>query len=762
MILLLILLGAVWAALIIIFLIRIHSSKKKIGEADERLQLMLDAAPMCCELWNKDQKVLACNEEAVRLFESSSRQEFCERFFDLCPERQPCGRLSSEMAAEAISKAFDTGFQRFEWVHRKLNGELIPSEVTLVRIKYKGEYVLVGYILDLREHYRMLDELRLARDAAEKASSAKSSFLANTSHEMRTPMNAILGITEILLSDKTLSTGIREALNKIYNSGDLLLGIVNDILDLSKIEAGKLELSPAPYQVASLINDTVALNMLRIGSKPVEFRLSVDKDIPSTLIGDELRIKQILNNLLSNSIKYTIKGTVKLSVSVATESEDKKTESPVSGKGSETTIIFTVCDTGQGMTEDQVEKIFDKFSRFNKEVNLAIEGTGLGMDITHNLVKMMNGKISVDSKVNMGTVFTVHLPQERAGSEVLGLEVAQSLQNFELYDAKQLRRAQIVYESMPYGSVLIVDDVETNLYVAKGLLTPYGLSIDTAGSGYEAIEKIRNGKVYDIVFMDHMMPKMDGMEATGEIRKLGYTHPVIALTANAVAGQADVFLANGFDGFISKPIDIRKLNEVLKKFVRCRQVIKTGEATQQSIDPQLAGFFVRDATKAISALEQILQKNGVYEDEDIALYTINVHGMKSCLANIGENELSALAAKLEKAGKDLDFALIENETPAFLGKLQSIIGKLTSPKKAGENGDALNADPAYLREKFMVIMEACEEYDRNTVKAVLAELEPKKWPSALKESIDIMTEQLLIGDFDGVSATAKTIIDMTL
>jgi CheY-like chemotaxis protein len=236
------------------------------------------------------------------------------------------------------------------------------------------------------------------------------------------------------------------------------------------------------------------------------------------------------------------------------------------------------------MTQDQIQKLFDEYSRFNLQTNRVTEGTGLGMSITKNLIELMDGSITVESEPGKGSTFTVHIPQGIAGSGVLGAEVVENLRQLRFTSILQMKKAQaaqIVREPMPYGKILIVDDVETNLYVAKGLMAPYGLSIDTVESGYETIDKIKAGKVYDIIFMDHMMPRMDGIEATREIRKMGYTQPIIALTANAMAGQAEIFLMNGFDDFISKPIDLRQLNMALNKHIRDKQPPEVLEAARK-------------------------------------------------------------------------------------------------------------------------------------------------------------------------------------
>ena len=423
----------------------------------------------------------------------------------------------------------------------------------------------------------MAQQLMAATQAAQTASQSKSAFLANMSHEIRTPMNAILGITEILLHQETLSPVIEEGLEKIHNSSNLLLGIINDILDFSKIEAGKLEIVSAPYQVASLIHDTAQLNMMRIGSRPIEFVLQVDENTPANLIGDALRIKQVLNNLLSNAFKYTNTGKVMLSVSYesampASRHKSRNGTQHNDGTNSnDVTLVLSVQDTGVGMTEGQQKNLFQEYFRFNLESGINVEGTGLGLSITQRLVNLMGGNIQVESKHGIGTLFVVQLPQKTVGCDVLGKEVAEQLRQFRLNQAESVQRVQVIRTMMPYGRVLVVDDVKINLYVAAGLLKFYQLRIDTVMSGREAIDKIKNGEVYDIIFMDHMMPEMDGIETTQYLRDLGYVNPIIALTANAVMGQSEMFLQNGFDDFISKPIDVHRLNDVLNKYVRDKQ-----------------------------------------------------------------------------------------------------------------------------------------------------------------------------------------------
>jgi signal transduction histidine kinase/CheY-like chemotaxis protein/HPt (histidine-containing phosphotransfer) domain-containing protein len=607
-------------------------------------------------------------------------------------------------------------------------------------------------------------ELQLieAKEAAEQSNRSKGIFLAHMSHEIRTPMNAILGISEIQLQNRALPADTEEALRQIYDSGSLLLNIINDILDFSKIEAGKMEIVPAKYNIPSLINDTVQLNLLRYESKPIEFKLDLDANTPFELYGDELRIKQILNNLLSNAFKYTDQGEIKMSVCAEP------------GNNETVTLVFQINDTGQGMSEDQLEKLFDEYTRFNMKTNSSITGTGLGMSIVKCLVELMGGEILVESKRGEGTTFTVRLPQENTGSAVCGAELADNLRNFRFHRTPNSKKAQIIREYMPYGSVLVVDDVASNLYVAKGLLTPYGLRIETAVSGTEAIEKIKSGNVYDIVFMDHMMPIMDGMEATKIIRGMGYTRPVIALTANAVIGQSDIFLANGFDGFIPKPIDSRELDAALNRFIRDKQPREVIEATrreQRQREAEKSGtpvpktediseigkYFVLDAENAIKVIEETYAK--LPDVRAVNSYVTAVHGMKNVLANIGEAELSSAARRLEQAGNERNIAVITEETSAFTGALMSLIDKY-KPENNDETTEISGEDTVYLRNKLNEIKTACEAFDVATAKEALDNLRRKAWPRYVNETLDEISVHLLHSAFKKAAAVAENTAKM--
>jgi signal transduction histidine kinase/CheY-like chemotaxis protein len=614
-----------------------------------------------------------------------------------------------------------------------------------------------------------------AKYAAETATKAKSDFLAQVSHEIRTPMNAIIGIAQIQLQKNNLPEEYAVAFEKMYSSGNSLLGIINDILDMSKIETGKLELNPIEYDIPSLINDAVQVNIVRIGSKPIKFTLDLDKNLPLKLYGDELRLKQILNNLLSNAIKYTDKGQVKLSVShfpqgVASTMRGGLSDSPIM-------LRFVVEDTGQGLKSEDKERLFSEYSRFNTEANRATEGTGLGLSITKKLVEMMDGAIETESEYGRGSTFTVTVKQKAVECGAIGAELAKKLCNFTFTGGRQFVTLQIFHEPMPYGNVLVVDDVETNLYVAEGMLSPYKLKIELADSGFAAIERVQSGKTYDIIFMDHMMPKMDGVKTTEKLRELGYKGVIVALTANALIGSDEMFSQRGFDGFIPKPVDVHHLNAVLNKFIRDRHPDEAKKykpesaaaATQPAAIPQgetrtkLLQVFRRDAEKAIATLRETAPR----KDEtggNLKLFTTTAHAMKSALAYVGEAEKSQAAAALEQAGLNGDRDFIAAHTESFIQTIESLIKEL-SPAQTAAAADAVAAganvteDTAYLKEQLQIIKTACENYDDTTAYTALDRLKRKTWKPQTAAALETIRNALFLhSDFDGAAEQAGTML----
>ena len=602
-------------------------------------------------------------------------------------------------------------------------------------------------ITDMTEIVLASMEADEARKEAEAANKSKSAFLTTMSHEIRTPMNAIIGVSEIQLARENLPDDIAQAYSQIHTSGHGLLGIINDILDLSKIETGKLELRPTDYDIASLINDTIQLNIVRIGSKPINFFLELDDDLPARMIGDELRLKQVLNNILSNAFKYTDQGTVKLSISHHT---------------SERGIYLTlkISDTGQGMKQEDLARLFEAYTRFNTKENRYKEGTGLGMNITSKLVKMMDGNIEVDSEYGKGSTFTVTVLQKPSEDKaVVDPVLAEKLCNFTYEPDHRKRTIQIKREYMPYGSVLVVDDVETNLYVARGLLAPYGLAIDTAAGGLETIEKISRGAAYDIVFMDHMMPQMDGVETTRCLRDSGYSGIIVALTANAIAGNDKFFRENGFDDYISKPIDIRQMNAALNKYVRDRQrpeitnnpKVQTDTIPQTAPDPTdtditLLKLFKHDAEKAIITLTES-HRSGDYKS-----FATAAHGIKSASANLGETKISHLAESLETAGKENNKTFIDEHTPGLIDALQMIIARATPP-----TSEVLSENTTFLHEKINQLRTACENYDVDTALDLLKLLGKQAWKADTSAALDEISEMILCSDFDEAAEKAAAL-----
>jgi len=631
---------------------------------------LFDTIPIPVSLWNETGSIIDCNDSMVRFLKCDTKKNCLERFFAYSTEFQPDGTSSREKADFLREYAIAHGQASYKWTHL-IDGEVVEVEAVCVHYLNEGKPFVAAYAQDLREIRR--------REIAEEESRAKTQFLARMSHEIRTPMNAVLGVTEMQMQKKGLPPETEEAFSRIYTSSSLLLQIINDILDLSRVEAGKMEIITDKYETASMIVDTVQLNLMHIGSKPIEFKLNVDERVPTFLTGDELRIKQVMNNILSNAFKYTDEGLVSLDVRV------------IEGENNQAVLVFQVKDTGQGMTREQIASLFEiEFTRFNAKNNRIIEGSGLGMNIAYQLVKMMGGNIKVESLPGIGTTFNVEIPQSVSGNEKLGKKTVENLQNLETAQRALRRLSRLANIHMPYGKVLVVDDVESNLYVAKGLLMPYKLTIDTVDSGRAAVHKIRNGHVYDIIFMDHMMPGMDGIEAAKKIQELGYNHPIIALTANTVKGQSELFMKNGFAGFISKPVDVNQLNTYLLRLIRDKQPpeVLAAAARDQEKEMQNTGFaddkvvpgdisarlkesFVRDAKRSIEAIAAVINRDHI-DVPGFKIYIIHTHAMKSALLNIGEPILSVVAGALEQAGREGDIKTIQSLTHGFIKRLEQI------------------------------------------------------------------------------------------
>jgi signal transduction histidine kinase/FixJ family two-component response regulator len=412
-------------------------------------------------------------------------------------------------------------------------------------------------------------------ETATAAARTKSRFLANMSHVMRTPLNGVIGLSELSLKKK-LPPEISDSFRKIYNSGIVLLDVVNNLLDISNIETGKFDLIPAEYDTANCINNLINTNTIHIGSKPVKFDLILDANFPAMLSGDELRVKQIFNNLLGNAFYYTSEGAVQWRLSA--ERNDGFVW-----------LVSSISDTGTGIKPEEIEKLFIDYQVLDNILVQNLKGIGLGLPLSKKMAELMGGTISVKSTYGMGTIFTVKLRQNYVNDDVIGVQTAENLKNFTYSEHKRIKNAETPRIQLTGTRVLVVDDIEINCEVAEGILTTYGMEVDCVNSGKKAIELIRKGEpCYNAIFMDHMMPELDGIETTHIIRsEIGSEYakkiPIIALSANIAADHSDYIMNGGFNDFLSKPIDTQSLDKVI-----CRWIQKDQSDTDRAEESSLA------------------------------------------------------------------------------------------------------------------------------------------------------------------------------
>lgn len=403
----------------------------------------------------------------------------------------------------------------------------------------------------------LIDELELQRKRADAANQAKAEFLAHMSHEIRTPINAILGMDEMILRESK-DAEITDYASQIQSAGASLLAIVNDILDFSKIESGKIEIIPLEYDTASFFHDLITLTKLRAESRQLTLEINISPEIPSKLFGDEIRIKQIITNLLSNAVKYTREGTITLTA----RTQQKE--------GNSTKLAVTVSDTGIGIHKEDMSKLFSSFERLDKEKNRHIEGTGLGMAISKQLITAMNGEITVESQYGKGSTFTAIIPQTIIDPAPMG-----NLERRFLKNAKNSKKYAPSFTAKD-ASILVVDDNAVNITVVSGLLKKTGVNVTSASSGEECLALVKK-QHFHVIFMDHLMPSMDGVETLAKMKTLSdnlcKNTPVIVLTANAISGAKDMYLSAGFTDYLSKPVDFIKLEAVLRKYLPQHMIV---------------------------------------------------------------------------------------------------------------------------------------------------------------------------------------------
>lgn len=580
----------------------------------------------------------------------------------------------------------------------------------------------------------------------EDANRAKTNFVSNMSHEIRTPMNSIVGITEILLRSRH-SPKEQEYLLNIQSSGRVLLTIINDVLDCSKMEAGKMQLFDEPYDTCSLFHDLRISMENRIGHSGLELIYDIDQDIPCKLKGDMGRIRQVIINLVNNAIKYTEKGSVRFSVHVRQKNTDK------------VMLYYEVADTGIGIRKEDHKILFDAFQRVEMDRNRYVEGTGLGLTISQNLVNMMGGVIEVESEYGKGSRFFFTIEQT-----IIDPTPVSAVNYNGQKDNVTEKEAECLFIA-PEAHILLVDDNELNLVVAKELLKPLRMQIDTAENGLQAVKMVR-GSQYDLVLMDHMMPVMDGIEAAKAIRALPEDKyqklPIIALTANAMVDARKEFLNAGMNGFVAKPIDFARICNQLKLWLPkdlVRDVPKEeakklladdlSDREIQPEDPQM-GFsfeegvnhcgskaalmktiriFYRTIDSKADKIEQCL-KEGLISD-----YVVEVHALKSSALLIGAVPLSEAAKELEGYGKQGKTELLEEKTPDLLAMYRDFkdILKPYADKEEAARQEASNGEWC---QALQQIHQCIEQFDLDGVDQIMEQLEEYQVPECIRESMD--------------------------
>ena len=814
------------------------------GAAMTSFSTMLASTPNMVALVDELNRVTFISDEFIKLVNIES--------FDYAVGRPIFDLLPNDDVVEMIANALDNSEDYESTAKVFVNGEEKYYKVIFVQMGQMGTDEKVK-LIDITD----VTPLVKARDEAEKASLAKSGFLSKMSHEIRTPMNAVLGMAELILREKISAPAMEQALT-IKQSGEHLLSIINDILDFSKIESGKMEIVESEYLFHSTVNDVVNIIKMRHNNPQVKFAIYMEHTIPNELVGDEVRIRQVMLNILTNSLKYTEQGSFTLDI--------------VSERLDNSTIMLAIKikDTGIGIAEADMKKLFTEFSQFDQVKNRKKEGTGLGLPITNNLVKLMGGTIEVKSVYGKGSEFIICLPQklnekyhnsnyanfapnfsnknvllygktpiytEYAARSLSDLNVNYRIINTDKelisciaekkYDyvfaedeiastAKEIIESQklstkiimmcdayqategnnfsilvrpVYFLSVtnalnggdmfhttnvqslgqftaPGAKIMLVDDINTNLKVGEGLLKAYGVQTILCSSGQGALDALETEE-FDLILMDHMMPEMDGVEAVQIIRKTNKTLPIVALTANAIVGAREMFLANGFDDFLSKPIELAKLNSILSKWIpkdkQIQSSIKAAKNNNDTISIIIDGVNTArgismsggDIDSYLDTLT-IFHKDGLtkideikrcVETENLSLFITYTHALKSACANIGANVFSDEAKKMEKAGNNHEIDYIIENIDDFISRLQKLLDGVLQAinQHISETQAPVNLDN--YKDILEKLKTALESFDVSSIDELSDELKAFTTHPDVGETIDNILQDAFVGKY---------------
>ncbi|MBR4994291.1 MAG: response regulator, partial [Lachnospiraceae bacterium] len=598
-----------------------------------------------------------------------------------------------------------------------------------------------------QELFEKNEQLRSGIDKARSENEAKTNFISSMSHEIRTPINAVLGLDEMILREST-EESVKTYARDIMSAGKNLLSIVNDILDFSKIEAGKMEIVPEEYNIVDMIRTLMNLVLPRAKGKELEVKLDISHEIPTILYGDDVRIQQVITNLLTNAVKYTEEGYVEFKLDFRAIDEDK---------GS---LLVSVKDTGIGMKEEELDKLFKPFERMDMNRNRTVEGTGLGMSIVLQLLKQMGSNLKIESVYGEGSTFSFVLEQGIVDATPLGIIDTEKLEN----PVEEIDEALFTAHR---ARVLAIDDTAVNLTVVKGLLKRTGVILDTGESGEQCLEMCKINK-YDVILLDHRMPGLDGVETLKLLRAeagLNRDVPVVALTANAMPGIDEFYEENGFAGYLAKPVNGAKLEKMLYHLLP-KDVLDTEEDLILLVDTEEGIKACGDENTYLQVVKDTVTNENMIVDElnsfiankDIKNYTIKVHALKNTARMIGATGVSAEALYLEKCGDSGRDELIYKKEGELIDHFRKVIAILKERYNLG-TADLPDIEPSMLKEMLEVMVEFVKGFDFDRADEVLAELRGYNVPSGMSESFEKMGNALYNYDADSVINFAKECLE---